>query len=98
MLRWIKSLLQKQDVRGVQYTFDTLANKNPIPGQLWALKGDDGDPFGPKRGFCVVKILEVRDGWVRYYMNKIWDDERKPIKNFTNIYRLYQEDSNANPQ
>jgi hypothetical protein len=42
----------------------------PMPGELWTLYDDSGDPF-PSKKYSPVSILDVREGWVRYDMGKI---------------------------
>lgn len=77
-----------------QLTFDILANRIPrIPqaGDKWILDSrDPSDPFEPKETFPPVEILEVKQGWVRYYMNRVLPDERMPIERFTQIYTYYK--------
>ena len=57
-------------------------------GQLWIFVPPE-DPFEPKK-YVPVKILDVRDGWVRYDIVgnlNIFRDERHPIKTFMSMYR-----------
>lgn len=55
----------------------------PVVGSIWEIRSDD--PFqgtGP-----VIKVLETKDDWVRYYVGPSMPDERAPIKVFVKIYR-----------
>ena len=55
----------------------------PEIGERWELKSDDPFParYGP------VKIIGFKNGWVRYYMNGIFNDERKELSSFIRLYR-----------
>lgn len=56
-------------------------------GEEWALE-QNNDPWGGKE-YPPVKIIDVRDGWVRYDMGgSIFRDERKTIGDFVALYRL----------
>lgn len=56
-------------------------------GELFIFKGMDGDPFPPKEQ-KPVKILDVKDGWVRYEIDSwIFKDERMKLDNFLYCYR-----------
>ena len=60
--------------------------KEIAAGQMWILR--DGSPWGEDfRQHPVVRILDVRDGWVRYYMNTIFEDNRMKIDTFYYCYR-----------
>ncbi len=63
---------------------------DPKVGEKWFLRGDDGDPFGANHD--PVLILEVKEGWVRYKMSRLFDDNRKPISDFIVMYTLVNED------
>lgn len=54
----------------------------PSPGAMWALRCDDKSPWPSKR-YCAVKILDVRDGWVRYDLF----DSRLKVDDFVRMYR-----------
>lgn len=56
--------------------------KLPIPGETWGLR--DESPW-PKSGYTAI-ILDVKEGWVRYEMNPLFPDERKPLKSFLDCY------------
>ena len=65
-------------------------NKNPkripVAGEMWVAKGLD-DPF-PKKEHTPVKILEVKEGWVRYdFGGHIFRDERLEVNSFIYCYR-----------
>ena len=58
----------------------------PIPpavGSLWEIK--TGDPF-PATG-PAIKVLETKDGWVRFYVCPTMPDERCTIEVFLTIHR-----------
>jgi hypothetical protein len=57
----------------------------PVVGELWVLS--DGSPWQTK--YPPVTILDVKDGWVRYDMNKIFRDERMLMKIFISCYEPY---------
>lgn len=56
----------------------------PSQGELWVLTRA-GDPFPPK--YDPVKIREVRKGWVRYDIGKLFPDQRRTISEFTAMYK-----------
>lgn len=62
-----------------------------VAGQLWHLtiNSHENDPFLPKQEPVLIQILEVRDGWVRYYIGDVFPDERLPISRFVACYTLY---------
>lgn len=53
----------------------------PVIGEIWYLP--DGSPWATK---YKVSILDVKDGWVRYRIGSVFDDERKPLSVFTSMY------------
>lgn len=53
-------------------------------GEKWRLQENIGDPFPPIRP-VIARILEVKDGWVRYSLG-IFNDQRMPITRFTSLY------------
>lgn len=55
----------------------------PQIDEVWIKKSDD--PWGVTGH--VVKILDVRDGWVRYHFNAHNPDNRKTIKSFIKYYQ-----------
>ncbi len=65
--------------------FFGLKPKKPDPkiGETWFL--DKGGPW-PKGEFGRVKILDVREGWVRYAYPSIYTDERMKLRSFTDIF------------
>ena len=75
MLKWLYNLSRQP-----------LPIKEPEIGDRWIFS-PKGDPWGPG-DFIPVKILDVRDGWVRYDMNGIFRDERMEIKEFMSMYKL----------
>ncbi len=58
----------------------------PVPGESWSLFFETEDPWGPTRT-VPVKILDVKEGWVRYAFPNIFTDERMDIKTFIIIYK-----------
>jgi hypothetical protein len=57
----------------------------PAKGDKWILRTDNGDPWGCK--FPPVKVLDVKDGWVRYKIGDIiFTDERMKIEQFVSVY------------
>jgi hypothetical protein len=64
----------------------------PAPGEKWEMF-DEGDPFPSK--YPPVTILNVKDGWVRYSMGKMFfNDERRTVKSFVLIYRKVKGEKN----
>ena len=76
MLEWIKEQIQKAEPELPKISI----------GSEWILCFN-GDPWGPKKS-TPVKILDVKDGWVRYDMGGFFRDERKKIEDFVRVYRL----------
>ena len=60
----------------------------PKKGEIWMLKGYvDGDPFPIRDYFTVgVEILDYKEGWVRYKIGEIFDDERMKLNYFLFCY------------
>lgn len=59
----------------------------PKAGEYWYIP--DKSPWPPKDRF--VKVLDVKDGWVRYYIGEFFPDERVTISTFLYIYKKYEE-------
>lgn len=57
-------------------------------GQFWRRNGDKS-PW-PQVEDSIVEILDVKDGWVRYYMNDLFPDNRMKINMFEAIYSRYK--------
>ena len=57
----------------------------PKVGDIYKVEGDD-DPFGSKHK--KRRVLEVKDGWVRYEWigSDLWTDERKSRSSFHACY------------
>ena len=55
----------------------------PAIGSLWEI--DTEDPFPSKH--YPIKVLEVKDGWVRYRISRWCPDERAKCKIFYLVYR-----------
>lgn len=60
----------------------------PMVGEYWQMISLD--PFPSK--YPPVKVIGVKDGWVRYDMGKLFNDERMEIKIFKMIYRKCEGD------
>lgn len=54
----------------------------PIIGEMWQLKPSEGDPWPQTDVIPPVRILDVLQGWVRYYQNNIFPDQRMPLRMF----------------
>lgn len=57
---------------------------SPNIGEQWSLVSNNGDPWEKQK--ITVRILDVKAGWVRYYMSNVFPDERMEIKSFVQIY------------
>lgn len=57
-------------------------------GSLWVLH-NYRDPF-PTRDRPPVRVLDVKDGWVRYYIGEAFPDERMSVELFLGIFRQAQ--------
>jgi hypothetical protein len=63
------------------------AADSPVAGERWVLSPSDGSPW-PVATVCIpVTILDVRDGWVRYYCDDMFPDNRKTITDFVSLFR-----------
>lgn len=58
-------------------------NRPPKPkiDEIWKIKDKDGSPW-PNSYSAYSKILDVKDGWVRYHINEIYPDNRMKISSF----------------
>lgn len=79
MFSWIKRFFcaeQKPEIKG----------PSPSAGELWRFTPAD-DPWGAKN-YRPVRILDARDGWVRYDMGgvSLFRDERCPVETFVGMY------------
>lgn len=68
-----------------------MSSDSPKAGERWLLQPykalkDPFDPPKPKGGYRPVRIIEVRDGWVRYWMSSLYPDERKETWLFVGMY------------
>jgi len=64
-----------------------LGKRKPIPGEDWEIIPEDDDPFPPKTKLPPVRVLGVRDGWVRYSIGHSFPDERVRMGIFLRFYR-----------
>ena len=61
--------------------------KTPQPGELWDFKfGRGHGATGSRPSYPPAKVIEVRDGWVRYAIGQAHPDLSKPIQTFTYLY------------
>lgn len=60
-------------------------NTTPQAGERWLLQPIDDDPFAAKQR-NPVRIIEVREGWVRYWLSSVFPDERKEVGEFVGMY------------
>ena len=69
----------------------------PVVGESWYFFAEKrkGDPFPDKLPPTYARILEVRDGWVRYTIGNIFPDERLAIGDFTRMYSRVSDIPNA---
>lgn len=61
----------------------------PVKGEQWIFVPADSGPWPVENG-VTVDILDVKDGWVRYDMGRIFRDERRTVETFTRMYRKVQ--------
>ena len=78
MFGWFK----KTDKWAVQPASELSAGLGPQPGETWCF--DDGSPWPTS---IRVKVIDARDGWVRYSMGVYFCDERKKTHQFMSLYR-----------
>ena len=78
--------------------YQDTAQGAPQPGEWWAVRPDPGSawrvgPQGPWASTAAssrllvldlvcLYVREVKNGWVRYYQNRMWPDERAPLRLF----------------
>lgn len=73
---------------------DMTKQSTPQAGQHWRLQPDD-DPF-PAKAYDPVQILEVKEGWVRYWMGSFSPDNRKKVSEFVRMYDLVESEETNN--
>jgi hypothetical protein len=57
----------------------------PQPGEQWTWRCANAGPWDcPKR--WTVMILEVKQGWVRYWLDEFEPDRRMELEIFTRVY------------
>ncbi len=77
MFAWLKRKEKQEQIKEPKKEHEI------AKGQIWYFS-DKNDPWG-----CAdskVTILDVKDGWVRYYMNPVFNDNRRPIESFVSMY------------
>ena len=65
----------------------TPAKPDVSVGEFWVLDRSDGSPWPAVGPESKVQIIDVKDGWVRYFINQTYPDNRRPVKDFTSIYK-----------
>jgi hypothetical protein len=60
----------------------------PKAGEYWRMGTTDGSPW-PCKKHKPTRILEVKDGWVRY---DLLGDSRKRVDEFTDMYVRVEND------
>ena len=63
--------------------FNRFKRRIPKQGELWTFKDDS--PWPNK---FTVRILEVKEGWVRYWMSQDMDDNRLKLSTFISLYEV----------
>jgi hypothetical protein len=59
--------------------------QTPQPGEQWTWRCANAGPWDcPKR--WTVKIIEVKAGWVRYWLDDLEPDRRLELELFTRVY------------
>jgi hypothetical protein len=87
IFRWLKN---KND--GLKSDEYYRKKYNIYPGQKRYIKESD-DPFPPKKN--TSSVIDIKDGWVRYYINAIFDDEREDIETYVAMYNGIYEDKQS---
>lgn len=59
-----------------------------IGEEHWAIHNDS--PW-KKENTTYIKILDVKNGWVRYSINRIFNDERMEMEIFLKCYENYED-------
>ena len=65
----------------------SLVNK----GEFWDFCGLNRSPWPREDLKTRVEILDVKNGWVRYYMNRTFQDERMETSIFVMLYKKSEE-------
>lgn len=60
--------------------------KVPRVGENWVLKRRAKGPWPASGDLITAHILDVKDDWVRYFLNRIFPDLRMKTKDFVEIY------------
>ena len=63
--------------------------KTPAKGENWYI--EDESPWPPDT--TVVRILDVKDGWVRYWINDKLPDNRMGMDMFLDCFKKVDNDS-----
>lgn len=75
---------RKNTVDNIELSEQSLTT-DPTKGEHWRLKPTKDDPFPPV-AYDPVEILDVKNGWIRYKMGRIFPDLRMELEIFLHIY------------
>lgn len=75
----------------------------PAAGEIWILRGQvNKDPFPKKKVTGLVRVLDVKNNWVRfelcrvedglYYSSDLYPDERLDMFTFLFCYSFYKKE------
>ena len=78
MFAWLKRKEKQEPIKEPKKEYEI------SKGQIWCFS-EKNDPWGCKD--LKVTILDVKEGWVRYYMNPLFNDNRRTIVSFVSMYR-----------
>ena len=92
--RYWKQLKSEALAKKEEIVYEGEIVETPIrPNSQWVIKisQSKGDPFPipNNKRYAPVTVLEVRDGWVRYYIGSMFPDERKDVDTFLKMYEPY---------
>ena len=59
----------------------------PVPGERWAFTPRPLGPWPMRESDMVATIRDVANGWVRYSLGRVFDDERMRADHFVQMYR-----------
>ena len=61
-------------------------------GSLWVIRRDKGDPFGVRSSrYGTARVLDVKNGWVRYAIGTGSPDNRRDVGMFLYLYEPVKE-------
>lgn len=83
IIQWIKKIFGRK----------SSPERLPKPGETWWLDRSDQSPWESTMEPAPVKILDQREGWVRYSMGGLtFRDERMRVSSFIKIYKPKEND------